>query len=131
EEALNLGYPLMHILNPDMGKDEYAELLDIVTSEGEIIVGLFEDQHLVGLVGYWICHQIWCGKFLEPDHLIVDPACRGKGYGRLLMDYLEQKAREYGCKLVLLKSYKANAAATAFYQSLGYVDPGNVFVKPL
>lgn len=131
EEAAQTCYPLLYSLNPDMTDEAFQRLLKIVTDEGEVLVGLFEDNKLAALVGYWLAHQFWCDKFLEPDNLIVLPEHRGKNYGRMLMDWLEKRAEELGCKLVLLKSYKGNENATKFYDRIGYVALGNVFLKPL
>jgi GNAT superfamily N-acetyltransferase len=131
EEAAKICYPLLYSLNPDMTEANFQRLLKIVTDEGEVMVGLFEDGKLAALVGYWLAHQFWCDKFLEPDNLIVLPEHRGKNYGRKLMEWLENRAAELDCKLVLLKSYKANEPATKFYEKLEYTALGNVFLKPL
>lgn len=58
--------------------------------------------------------------------LAVAPAYRGQGAGRELVAWLEACARTAGIFSVHLELRESNAAARAFYQSLGYADGGNV-----
>jgi len=50
----------------------------------------------------------------------IDPAYRGKGYGRALMEVAERQAREYGCSSLGLNVFGGNEVAIRLYQSLGY-----------
>ena len=53
--------------------------------------------------------------------IAVDPAAQGRGYGRLLMQFLHAAARARGAKAIRLKVYADNTPALALYRSLGYV----------
>ena len=52
--------------------------------------------------------------------LLVDPAWRRRGVGRLLMSRLEQAAWDAGFCEVQLETHALWTAAVAFYQSIGY-----------
>lgn len=52
--------------------------------------------------------------------LIVDPAWRRRGVGRLLMSHLECAAWDAGWREVQLETHVGWMAAVAFYQSMGY-----------
>lgn len=52
--------------------------------------------------------------------IAVSPTCRGRGFGELLMRFLESAARIKGAKEIRLKVYKANVAAYKLYEKLGY-----------
>jgi GNAT superfamily N-acetyltransferase len=52
--------------------------------------------------------------------LLVDPAWRRRGIGRLLMSHLERAAWEAGGSEVQLETHAGWNAAVAFYQSIGY-----------
>lgn len=43
-----------------------------------------------------------------------------KGYGKQILQYLEQKASEAGYKTIILSTRKVNVGAVAFYQKSGY-----------
>jgi GNAT superfamily N-acetyltransferase len=52
--------------------------------------------------------------------LLVDPAWRRRGIGRMLVSYLERAAWDAGWREVQLETHSGWAAAVAFYQSIGY-----------
>jgi GNAT superfamily N-acetyltransferase len=52
--------------------------------------------------------------------LLVDPAWRRRGVGRLLMTHLERAAWDAGSREVQLETHTGWAAAVTFYQSMGY-----------
>src|SRR5262249_39191762 len=52
--------------------------------------------------------------------LLVDPAWRRRGVGRLLMSQLERAARDDGWREIELETHAGWEAAVAFYQSIGY-----------
>jgi len=55
--------------------------------------------------------------------IIVAPALRGHGLGRLLVERsIERAAREPGAQSVTLRVYRDNAAALRLYQSLRFVE---------
>ena len=52
--------------------------------------------------------------------LLVDPAWRRRGVGRLLISHLELAAWNDGWREIELETHAGWAAAVAFYQSIGY-----------
>lgn len=53
--------------------------------------------------------------------VVVDAPQRGHGYGRLLMNQIEQVAKDRGMEGVCLQVVLGNDGARKLYQSLGYV----------
>jgi GNAT superfamily N-acetyltransferase len=60
------------------------------------------------------------GRAAVVHWLLVDPAWRRRGIGRVLMSHLEQAAWEAGYREVQLETHADWASAVAFYQSMGY-----------
>ncbi len=52
--------------------------------------------------------------------LAVDPKYRRKGYGRLMMEAVEQLIKEKGCLRINLQVRAANKDVIEFYQAIGY-----------
>lgn len=52
--------------------------------------------------------------------LIGASDCRGKGYGKEMMSFLEYKSRELGLTRIELGVFEFNETAAKFYQKLGY-----------
>ena len=55
-------------------------------------------------------------------YVAVDPDCRHKGYGRVVMDAAEHWLRLRGIEKLQLMVRPDNSQVQAFYQSLGYVE---------
>jgi GNAT superfamily N-acetyltransferase len=52
--------------------------------------------------------------------LLVEPAWRRRGIGRLLLSHLERAAWDDGWREVQLETHAGWSAAVAFYHSMGY-----------
>lgn len=65
------------------------------------------------------------------DGLVVLTGHRRRGIGRRLMDAAAAWARDQGAEQLVLTVWAGNAAARAFYQSLGYGALSEVLAKPL
>jgi GNAT superfamily N-acetyltransferase len=50
----------------------------------------------------------------------VDPACQGRGVGRLLLDVITERARELGAVELALSMAEPDAELRAFYERLGF-----------
>jgi GNAT superfamily N-acetyltransferase len=55
--------------------------------------------------------------------LLVDPAWRRRGVGRMLVSRLERAAWDDGWREIELETHAGWSAAVAFYQSIGYAPP--------
>ncbi len=58
--------------------------------------------------------------FAVVEYVVVDEEARRKGIGRLLMDYVKERAKEAGCYKIMLTSDKRREQAHEFYKALGF-----------
>jgi GNAT superfamily N-acetyltransferase len=58
----------------------------------------------------------------EIKHLFLQPAARGRGWGRALLEELERRAREFGAEEVVLDTNASLEAAGVLYTRSGYDD---------
>lgn len=121
--------PLIQQLYPEFTEQIYSDLLDEMLPNNYKQVVAFENETSVGLSGFWVGTKLWCGKYLELDNVIIHPNHRSKGIGKVLTEYLNQKAIDLGCKVVALDAYTNNFQAHKFYYNLGFVPKGFHFVK--
>jgi GNAT superfamily N-acetyltransferase len=67
----------------------------------------------------------------EMKRLFVQPAARGHGLGRLLIEAVIQKARDAGYNAVRLDSLPHMASAIALYRSFGFRDIEAYYENPV
>ncbi|MCK8140542.1 GNAT family N-acetyltransferase [Flavobacterium sp. I-SCBP12n] len=94
-------------------------------------VAVFEGSVCVGISGLWSGTKLWSGKYLEIDNFIVHPDHRSKGIGKMMTDYIDAKAKETGCTMIVLDAFTGNYTAHRFYYNQGYVPKGFHFLKIL
>lgn len=63
--------------------------------------------------------------------IVIEPVCRGRGYGRAAMQAIEAHARSRGVGIVELNVFAHNTVARALYDSLGYAEGGVRMIKQL
>jgi ribosomal protein S18 acetylase RimI-like enzyme len=124
-------YPLIRQLNETLSEDEYAVRLQHMRADGYRCVGAYHKNTLVGASGFWIGWRFWCGKYIDMDNFVVDANQRGKGIGRTLLTWLEEKGREEQCDQMVLDAYMTNFSANKFYVQNNFLQLGYHMIKPL
>lgn len=82
-----------------------------------------ENGVFIGLVNCFIGFGTFAAKpFLNVHDVVVLESHRGKGIGRLMLEYVSQKACEMGCSKITLEVRYDNSGAQHLYKSLGYKD---------
>ncbi|MCD0464335.1 GNAT family N-acetyltransferase [Flavobacterium sp. ENC] len=121
----------MRFLYPNLSVEKYEAYLSEMVPHNYIQIGVFEGETCVGITGCWSATKLWTGKYLEIDNFVVNPNQRSKGIGKLLTDYIEQKAIGLECSSIVLDAFTGNFAAHRFYYNQGYGPKGFHFVKIL
>lgn len=101
-------------------KDTIAKMID---NPDYILIGVRDDRHqLIGSVMGIICMDIVgdCRPFLVLENLIVSEKARGLGIGKMLVKYIEERARERNCYYIMFTSLTKRKEAHRFYESIGY-----------
>lgn len=94
-------------------------------------VGVFDGEECIGISGFWLGNKLWCGKYLELDNIVVSNKHRSRGVGKLLFDFLNQKAIEENCTMLSLDSYTTNYKAHKMFYNEGFAPRGFHFIKIL
>ncbi len=82
-----------------------ADLFLVGESGGEIVATV---------MGGYEGHRGWI------NYLAVSPQHQRKGYGRKIMEFVEQQIQLKGCPKINLQIRGTNTQAAAFYQAIGY-----------
>ena len=118
-------------LYPKMTPEKYSEYLHQMISKNYTQVAVFKNEVCVGLSGMWFGIKLWSGKYLEIDNFIVHQDHRAKGIGKLITHFIDEKAKELECTMIVLDVYTNNFKAQRFYFNQGYAPKGFHFVKIL
>lgn len=118
-------------LYPDIDLESYQKLLQNMIPNNYAQVGIFTGDKCIAISGYWLGTKLWCGPYLELDNVIVCKEARGTGAGKLIQQYLEEKANNLNCSIMALDAYTSNFKAHRFYYNQGYAPRGFHFIKIL
>lgn len=125
-------FDLYHQLNPRLDEHSFAERMKLMANEKNYyLLAMYDEDNLIAISGYWIAHKLYCGKYLEPDNVVVHEKYRSQGVGQQLQQELEAIAKENGCNVMMLDAYLANEAGHKFYEKHGYKKTGYHFIKKL
>ncbi len=118
-------------LYPKLDEASYRNMLEQMLPNHYAQVGIFIEDKCVAISGYWLGTKLWCGPYLELDNVIVCEEARGTGAGKLIQHYLEEKAQQLHCSIMVLDAYSNNFKAHRFYYNQGYAPRGFHFIKIL
>ncbi|KGO95412.1 GCN5 family acetyltransferase [Flavobacterium enshiense DK69] len=122
---------LIRQLYPKMTFQKYESFLKEMIPHKYTQIAVFDNNKCIGITGCWFSTKLWSGKYLEIDNFVVDEAHRSQGIGKMLTDFIEQKALALGCTNIVLDAFTTNFKAHRFYYNQGYAPKGFHFVKIL
>jgi ribosomal protein S18 acetylase RimI-like enzyme len=82
--------------------------------QGYQIFVISEGGEVVACIGFRIMSMLAWGKILYIDDLITKEKCRGKGYGKALLEHAAHIARHAAHKLYLNQGFEFNCHHLAF-----------------
>lgn len=130
-EEMLTNIEVMRFLYPTFTVEKYEGYLKEMIPHNYKQVAIFENELCVAVTGFWTGFKLWSGKYIEIDNFIVHPEHRSKGLGKMLTDYVDAKAKEEGCTMIVLDAFTGNFTAHRFYYNQGYVPKGFHFLKIL
>jgi GNAT superfamily N-acetyltransferase len=130
-EEMLANIEVMRFLYPTFTVEKYELYLGEMIPHNYKQVAVFENGVCVAVSGFWSGTKLWSGKYIEIDNFIVHPEHRSKGLGKMMTDYIDVKAKETGCTMIVLDAFTGNFTAHRFYYNQGYVPKGFHFLKIL
>jgi GNAT superfamily N-acetyltransferase len=108
-------FEVMSLLRPHLQREEFVRLVRSMEPQGYRLAYLTADDGVQAVAGYRIIHMLRTGRMLEVDDLVSAESARSKGYGKQLLNWCYDLARENGCSVVELDSAVHRADAHRFY----------------
>lgn len=88
-----------------------------LNNRGEFLVGM-KDNRIVAMGGLRKTTE----DIVELRRMRVDPAFQRMGFGQIILNVLEKKARELGYKVIELQTTIKQVSAQKFYIKNGYTE---------
>ena len=116
---------------PSNAEKMRAKFLSLQSDSAYIFLCAVEDERVVGSVTGTVCEELYgeCLPFLLVENMIVDKNFRRRGVGKTLFNELEQRAKEKGCRQIILVTESDREDARGFYASLGFHPTKNAGFK--
>ena len=121
DEELAATWPVMRQLRPHLDVAAYISTVKSMEPEGYRVAALRDSSgRVVAVAGYRFMTMLYAGRLLYLDDLVSSEGERSRGYGRALLDWLKNEARQNGCAELQLISHTKREGAHRFYFREGF-----------
>ena len=97
--------------------DPYKDIARKIKVQAELLlVGQLEDKLIASVMAGYDGHRGWINYFA------VHPEFQSRGYGKQLMDNVENRLLELGCPKINLQIREGNDKVFSYYKKLGFVE---------
>ncbi|MBE5963041.1 MAG: GNAT family N-acetyltransferase [Lachnospiraceae bacterium] len=112
----------LHSVKGIYSQDDFHDI-DNHYKNGEFFVALDEENnnHIIGTCAYLIVDD----ETAELKRIRVAAEMRGRGYGGILLQFIEEKIKERGLKRIILRTSSTRPATHHFYEKHGYIRTGH------
>lgn len=115
EEEVAATYPVLRELRPHLPEEGYPDRVRRMRESGYRLAAVIGEGEARAVAGFRVQEFLAWGRLLYVDDLVTAEESRSRGYGKMLLDWLETEARERGCEQLHLDSGVQRAAAHRFY----------------
>ena len=130
-KELDTVYEVVSQLRNELSYKEFEDLIYDMRHMEYKMIGIFEKEKLITYAGVAIQTNLYHKRHLYVFDLVTDEKLRGQGYGKMMLEYLQDYSRVGMCENIVLSSGFAREEAHRFYESDGFVKKSFVFVKSL
>jgi hypothetical protein len=121
--------PLLKTLNSYTQDNILTQRILEMTTQHYKCIGIYIDNNLIGIAGLWFLTRHYCGKTIEPDHVVISKKYRNQGLGKKLFEWIYNYAQRIGYEATELNTYIENVKSHRFYENEGYKKLGFHYLK--
>lgn len=129
KEDILIIMPLMKEISTEADESILQERILEMAEQNYRCLGIYDSDKLIGICGLWFLTRHYCGKTVEPDHVIIDDAYKNQGIGKRLFEWIFDYCKQNGITGTELNTYVENTRSHKFYYNLGYEILGFHFLK--
>jgi GNAT superfamily N-acetyltransferase len=114
-EQIAACFAVMAHLRPHLLQAEFVARIEAQQTQGYRLAYLEDEATVAAVAGFRVMEMLATGRTLYVDDLVTDETRRSRGYGKAMLDWLQQYARKAGCETFSLDSGTFRQEAHAFY----------------
>lgn len=132
KKHIDLIIPLVYKLNKGSVSMEVLQkrFSEMINQNYECAV-IYDGNKVIGVCGLWFCTRHYSGRSVEPDHVYIEEAYRGKGLGKQFFEWIYNFVSQKGYEAIELNTYVSNSESHKFYYNEGFKILGFHFLKKL
>ncbi|MFK0522305.1 GNAT family N-acetyltransferase [Paenibacillus illinoisensis] len=115
DEDIKSTFEVIKLLRPHLLKDNYLEKIRRMQDGGYHLAAVIHNTEVKSVAGFRINESLAWDKFMYVDDLITVTEERSHGFGKSLLDWLENFAKENDCSQIHLDSGVQRHEAHRFY----------------
>jgi len=124
-------YDVLVQLRPELTYKEFEDLIYDMRYMEYKMIGIIDKEKLITYAGVAVQTNLYHKRHLFVFDLVTDESSRGKGYGKMMLEYLTDYAKMGMCENIVLSSGFQREKAHGFYEKNAYVKKSFLFVKSL
>jgi ribosomal protein S18 acetylase RimI-like enzyme len=124
-------WPAIKVLRPHLVIDGFTDMVSKMQKDGYFLAFIEIGGLAVSVIGYRFLTMLYNGKQIYIDDLVTLEDYRGRGFARMLIDYVTELGKEKGIDCVTLDSGPSRHAAHRLYLNLGFNIVSYHFEKKL
>ena len=122
-------YGVVKQLRSELTYKEFEDLIYDMRHMDYKMLGIIEDNTLITYAGVAIQTNFVHKRHLFVFDFVTDKYKRKKGYGKKMLEYLEDYARVAMCEKIVLTSSFEKEQAHKFYSAYGFTKKSFLFMK--
>ena len=119
------GWEAMRALRPTLTLTDFLSRREAMIADGYHFIGTYVDGEICSIASFLICPHPVHGRELFIHDMATKASLQNKGYGSLILEFIDQAAVAYGCGRIFVHTKKA----TKFYEKNGFASYSTGLIK--
>lgn len=131
DDEIHACFDVLSQLRPSIKKSEFLKQIRNQYKRGYLLAALMLDGDVIAVAGFHLKENLAWGKHLYVEDLITEQTQRSNGFGKKLLTWLHNYARENDCNQLHLDSGIQRKDAHCFYEREGMMFASHHYVSIL
>jgi ribosomal protein S18 acetylase RimI-like enzyme len=130
-KELYTAYSVLKQLRLELSYKEFEDLIYDMRYMEYKMFGIMNGEELITYAGVCVQTNLYHKRHLYVFDLVSDEKYRSMGYGKMMLEYLDDYAKMCMCKNIVLSSNIEREKAHEFYENHGFERKSFIFLKPV